>query len=84
MTIYLLKNSQHNEDFFLDGYATNDEEIVYIMRKWVEEFFYAPPTTTIEVDYHSMVVWARWEDNEFMLYLRPINRIDLTSKEYVI
>lgn|SRR5574340_397881 len=36
-TIYLLRRASNNRDFILDGYATNENEIKALVRKFLDE-----------------------------------------------
>ena len=69
--IFLLRSSPHNEDFLLSGgYATNEEEIKAVARKYVVDLFFnggvwlTPPPIEVTVDYNAKLVIAKWTDED--------------------
>jgi hypothetical protein len=83
--IYLLKLSPHNEDFILEGYATNDEEISCLARNEIINrygFIGLPINNVVAIINHTdKTVEVRWQeengiDESITLYLVSIPKIE--------
>lgn len=75
MTIYLLKNSPHNEDFLLDyGYAVDDEGIRQMAIRYVSSYFLAEDVCVV-IDHGAKTVTAKWDDGEKRFHLVAMQQL---------
>ena len=75
MNIYLLKRSPYNEEFLLDSYAQNPQELIEIAEKYVREYFVMEDdilTSNVDMNTMTIIVTAP-DDSEYTFYISKIS-----------
>lgn len=74
MKIYLLRRSLYNEDFLLEHYATNDNEICQIIKKYWQDYYNEQPKS-IDIYHGGKTIIVNGGDYDITFWISELEPI---------